>query len=65
MTLNAFGQMAGEPTTLPVIGAGDAVAVIDLNGTITSDQPQPISSSLIMPGQVEELLDQANNLDQA
>jgi len=64
MTLSAFGQMAGEPTTMPVIGSGDAVAVIDLNGTITSDQPQPISSSLITPGQVKELLDQADSLDQ-
>jgi len=64
MTLSAFGQMAGEPTTLPAIGAGDAVAVIDLNGTITSDQPQSLSSSLITPSQVKELLDQADNLNQ-
>ena len=63
MTLSAFGQITGEPA-LPAIGAGDAVALIDLYGTITSDQPQMIAVSLITPGQVEELLDQANSLDQ-
>ena len=63
ITLNAFGQMAGESTS-PVFGAGDAVAVIDLTGTITSDQPEPITTTLITPSQVDELLKQAQDLDQ-
>jgi protease-4 len=64
MTLTAMGQMAGEPT-MPVVGSGDAVAVIDLNGVIMSNQPQPsISSQMITPERVENLLDQAAGLDQ-
>lgn len=63
LTLNTMGQMASDPSS-PVIGMGDAVAVIDLNGIIMSDQPQPITTQLITPGLVEELLDQASNLDQ-
>jgi protease-4 len=63
MTFNAIGQMAGE-TTVPMIGAGDAVALIDLSGTITSGQSQPISSTLITPSLVNELLEQAENLEQ-
>lgn len=64
VTLNSFGQMASGPT-MPVFGGGDAVAMIDLNGVITSDQPQlNIASQGITPGLVENLLDQASSLDQ-
>jgi len=63
LTLSGLGQMASGPT-MPVIGPGDAVAVIDLNGVIVSDQPQPITSQMITPGQVEDLLGQAASLEQ-
>lgn len=64
ITLNGLGQVASEPR-LPAIGRGDAVAIIDLHGTITSNQPQGgISSQVITPDRVENLLDQAAGLDQ-
>lgn len=64
VAVNAVGQVASGPA-MPSIGRGDAVAVIELNGIITSDQPQPVvSSALITPERVENLLDQAANLDQ-
>lgn len=63
LTLNGLGQMASGPA-LPMIGSGDAVAVIDLNGTIVSNQSPLITTQLITPDLVEELLEQADNLEQ-
>lgn len=63
ITFGALGQMASGPA-MPMFGPGDAVAVIDLNGVIVSDQPQPITSQLITPGSVDNLLEQASNLEQ-
>jgi protease-4 len=59
LTLNALGQMAGEPA-MPAVSRGDAVAVIDLNGAITADVSQTaLASPGITPGRVADLLDQA------
>jgi protease-4 len=57
VTLGAFGRMAGEPASAAVLG--DAVAVIHLDGAITSEPEDYLSTSGITPARVFDLLGQA------
>ncbi|MFQ6101723.1 MAG: signal peptide peptidase SppA [Anaerolineae bacterium] len=58
LTLSALGRMAGEPTP-PTIGLGDAVAVIRLEGTITSGPLDYLTTTGITPDRTNDLLEQA------
>ncbi len=57
VTLGAFGRMAGEPTSVATFG--DSVAVIHLDGAITSGSDDYLSTSGITPALVFDLLEQA------
>jgi len=57
-TLNALSRMAGEPAPT-TIGPGDAVAVIRLDGTITSGSEEFFAVQGITPERVADLLEQA------
>jgi protease-4 len=56
--MSALSRMAGEPASAG-IGGGDAVALIRLNGTITSAPSDYFSWQEITPGRVKDLLEQA------
>ncbi len=58
LTLNALGRMVGEPAQT-AIGLGDAVAVLYLSGTITSDAEEYLTMQGITPERVTALLKQA------
>jgi protease-4 len=58
LTLNALGRIAGEPASATV-GVGDAVAVIWLDGAITSDPEYYLTVQGITPSLVADLLEQA------
>ncbi len=58
ITLNALGQMAGGPASTAQ-GLGDAVAVIQLSGTITSGPVDYFTMQGITPERVADLLEQA------
>lgn len=58
LTLTALGRMAGEPAT-PTVGLGDAVAVIRLDGTITSGPTEYFVTQGITPDRTNDLLEQA------
>ncbi len=57
VTFSMAGRMAGEPA--PTAGLGDAVAVIYLDGAITSEPEDYLSTSGITPGRVADLLERA------
>jgi protease-4 len=56
--LNALGRMAGEPAPAG-IGLGDAVAVMRLDGAITSSPEDYFTTQGITPRRVADLLEQA------
>jgi protease-4 len=58
LTLNAMGRMAGE-TTMPTVGLSNAVAVIRLDGAITSGPLDYFATTGITPGRTNSLLEQA------
>lgn len=58
LTLRALGGLV-EGTERPATGVGDAVAVIRLDGTISSSPSDAFTTSGITPGRVEDLLQQA------
>jgi protease-4 len=58
LTLNTLGRIAGEPASATV-GVGDAVAVIWLDGAITSDPEYYLTVQGITPSLVADLLEQA------
>ena len=59
VTLGALGQIGQQP--LPgSVGTGDAVAVIQLDGAITSAPQDYFTTTGITPGRVRSLLDQAD-----
>ena len=58
LTLSALGRMAGEPAPAGV-GLGDAVAVIRLDGAITSGTEDYFTVQGITPGRMAGLLAQA------
>ncbi len=58
ITMGALSQLSQQP--LPeTMGTGDAVAVIRLDGTITSGPPGYLTTTGITPDRVQSLLDQA------
>jgi protease-4 len=57
VTLSMASRVAGEPA--PTAGLGDAVAVIYLDGAITSDPEDYLSTLGITPGRVADLLERA------
>jgi protease-4 len=59
LTLSAFGRVAGEPASTPV-GLGDAVAVLRLDGAITSSAEDYFTAQGITPSRVAGLLEQAS-----
>jgi protease-4 len=59
LTLSAMGRMAGESAT--AVGVGDAVAVVRLDGAITSDPEDYFTTLGITPSRVADLLEQAAN----
>ena len=59
LTLSALGRMAGQPAPAAGIGVGDAVAVIPLDGTITSAPQDYFITQGITPARVADLLAQA------
>jgi protease-4 len=60
LALGTLGRIAGEPTPAGV-GLGDAVAVIQLDGTITSGPEEYLTAQGITPGRVADLLEQATD----
>jgi len=60
LTLGALSRMAGEPVATG-IGVGDAVAVLQLDGAISSSSEEYFGTQGITPGRVAELLDQASD----
>jgi len=58
LTMTTLSRMAGEPVT-PTIGTGDAVAVIRLEGTITSGPLDYFTTTGITPDRTNDLLEQA------
>ncbi len=58
VALTALGRVAGEPVPT-AIGGGDAVAVIRLDGTITSGEEGYFTTTGITPDRVADLLEQA------
>ena len=58
LTLNVLSRMAGEPAPMTA-GFGDAVAVMRLNGAITSGPEDYLTMRVITPGRVADLLKQA------
>jgi len=60
ITLGTLNRMAGEPASTR-IGLGDAVAVIHLDGAITSGPEEYFSTAGITPRRVADLLEQAAN----
>jgi len=59
LTLGALSRMAGEPAPATV-GFGDTVAVMRLDGTITSGPQEYFTTQGITPGRVADLLEQAD-----
>ncbi len=59
LTLGALSRMAGEPAPVTV-GFGDAVAVMRLDGTISSGSEEYFTTQGITPGRVADLLEQAD-----
>lgn len=59
LILNALSRMAGEPAPA-MIGLGDAVAVIRLEGVITSGSEVYFTTRVITPERVADLLEQAS-----
>lgn len=63
MVLNIVGDMV-DGSAISASVRGDAIAVIELNGTIDSSSSQlAVSSTMITPDQVSELLRQAAAMD--
>jgi protease-4 len=60
LTLGALSRMAGEPVATG-IGVGDAVAVLQLDGAISSSSEEYFTTQGITPGRVSELLEQASD----
>jgi protease-4 len=60
LTLGTLSRMAGEPAAAG-IGVGDAVAVLQLDGAISSSPEEYFSTQGITPGRVTELLEQASD----
>jgi protease-4 len=60
VTLSSLGRMAGEPAST-AIGPGDAVAVLRLDGAITSGPEDYFTMRGITPGRVADLLAQATD----
>ncbi len=60
LTLGTLSRLAGEPAPTTV-GFGDAVAVVRLDGTITSGPEDYFSTQGITPERVARLLEQAAN----
>jgi protease-4 len=58
VALTALGRVAGEPVPT-AIGVGDAVAVIRLDGAITSGEEGYFTTTGITPDRVADLLEQA------
>ncbi|MBL7063705.1 MAG: signal peptide peptidase SppA [Anaerolineae bacterium] len=58
LTLNVLSRMAGEPAPVTT-GFGDAVAVMRLNGAITSGPEDYLTMRVITPERVADLLKQA------
>jgi protease-4 len=58
LTLNTLSRMAGEPAPVKV-GFGDAVAVMQLSGAISSGSEDYFSTQGITPDLVADLLEQA------
>ncbi len=58
LTLNTLSRMAGEPAPVKV-GFGDAVAVMQLSGAISSGSDDYFSTQGITPDLVADLLEQA------
>jgi protease-4 len=61
ITMGALSRLGQQPTT-QVPGTGDAVAVILLDGTITSGPQDYFTTSGITPDRVRSLLDQAASI---
>jgi len=59
ITLGALSRMAGEPAPT-VVGFGDAVAVMRLDGAITSSAEAYFTTRGITPDRVTDLLEQAD-----
>jgi len=59
LILGALSRMAGEPAPVAV-GFGDAVAVMRLDGTISSGSEEYFTMQGITPGRVADLLEQAD-----
>ncbi|MDY6878206.1 MAG: signal peptide peptidase SppA [Chloroflexota bacterium] len=59
LTLGALSRMAGGEPTPTTVGFGDAVAVIRLDGTITSGPEDYFTTQRIIPERVTRLLEQA------
>jgi len=59
LILGALSRMAGEPAPVAV-GFGDAVAVMRLDGTISSGSEEYFTTQGITPGRVADLLEQAD-----
>jgi len=57
VTFSALGRMGGEPSSVAVLD--DAVAVLHLDGAITSGPEDYLSTSGITPARVFDLLEQA------
>ena len=60
LTLGALGRLAGEPVPAGG-GLGDAVAVLHLDGTISSGPEEYLTAQGITPGRVAGLLEQATD----
>jgi protease-4 len=58
LAFSALGRLAGEPAST-TIGTSDAVAVIWLDGTITSAPEDYFTMQIITPGRTADLLEQA------
>ncbi len=60
VTVGALSRLSQQPTA-SAPGIGDAVAVLELNGSITSTPPDYFTTQGITPNRVRELLEQAAN----
>jgi protease-4 len=60
LTLGTLSRMAGAPTATG-IGVGDAVAVLQLDGAISSSPEEYFAAQGITPGRVADLLEQASD----
>jgi protease-4 len=60
VTLGTLSRLSQQPTA-STPSLGDAVAVLELNGSITSTPPDYFTTQGITPGRVRDLLEQAAN----